>query len=100
MKNQPNLFSQELQPPKSHIEEVLFCLITKGSASIVDFRYMPGFRTRCSELDLDHNLKMDNEYADGENKFGRKFRYVIHKLPFSEMENAVNIYKKLQKIKE
>jgi len=43
MKNQPNLFSQELQPPKSHIEEVLFCLITKGSASIVDFRYMPGF---------------------------------------------------------
>jgi hypothetical protein len=89
-----------LQPPNSHIEEVLFCLITKGSASIVDFRYMPGFRTRCSELDLYHNLKMDNEDAEGENKFGRKFRYVIHKLPFSEMENAVNIYKKLQKIKE
>jgi len=100
MKNQPNLFSQELQPPNSSLQEVLFCLITKGSASIVDFRFLSGFRTRISNLSLDHGLKMDNEDAEGENKFGRKFRYVIHKLPFSEMENAVNIYKKLQKIKE
>jgi len=32
------------------------------------------------------------------NKFGRKFRYVVHKLSFSEMQNAVEIYKKLQKV--
>jgi len=27
MKNQPNLFSQELQPPNSNIQEILFVFI-------------------------------------------------------------------------
>lgn len=50
MKKQLNIFYHDLQPPKSSIQEVLFTLITNGSASIVDYRFLSGFRTRISNI--------------------------------------------------
>lgn len=99
MKNQPNLFSQKLQPPKSNIQEILHDLITNGSVSIVKYWWQPGFRMRIAEIRF-KGIKLDSIEKKGTNKWGRKYKFMVHKLPFSEMENAVNIYKKLQKIKE
>lgn len=99
MKNQPNLFSQELQPPKSNIQEILYDLITNGSVSITSYWWQPGFRMRISEIRF-KGIKLDSAEKKGKNKWGREYKFMVHKLPFSEMENAVNIYKKLQKIKE
>ena len=100
MKNQPNLFSQELQPPKSSTQEVLYHLITKGSASIVSFKWMSGFRSRISNLRLDYELPITDKPDFGINKHGNKYRYVVHILENENLELAKDIYKKLQKIKE
>ena len=86
-----------INKPTSSLQEVLYCLITKGKASIVDFPYLSGFRSRISNLVLDHDLILESEMGYGVNKHGRKFHFAIHILPKSEIENALIIYKKLQK---
>jgi len=92
-----NLFSQDIQPPKNSTQEVLYHLITNGSASITEFRFLPGFRTRISNLNLKFGLPMTSKNADCINKFGNKFRYVVHILENENLELAKSIYKKLQK---
>ena len=44
--------------PKTTTAEVLQTLILKGDASIEDFPYLSGFRTRISNLVLIYKLKL------------------------------------------
>mgnify|MGYP006326481717 FL=1 len=97
MQNKPNLFSQDLKPPKTAIQEVLFEMITNGNVSIVSFFWMPSFRTRVSDLKLKHNLPFDNIEKTGKNKFGREYVFQVHVLKNENIELAKSIYKDIQK---
>lgn len=97
MKSKINLFNQDLQPPKSSLQEVLYHLITNGSVSIIDFRFLSGFRTRVSNLKLQHDLPLSEKPDFGLNKHGRKFRFIIHILENENLELAKKLYRKLQK---
>lgn len=82
--------------PETNTQEILLHLILEGSVSIFNFSYLSGFRTRVSELVLSHNLHIDKEVKPGTNKFGNNYNYVLHKLPESEKEKAINLYHKLK----
>lgn len=86
---------QGFEYPKSNIQEVLLTLITQGYVSLFDFPVMAGFRTRVSNLVLEHNLKLETTMDERHNKFGNKYRYAIHKLPKEHLEYATNLYKKM-----
>lgn len=94
---QRNLFKENLQPPESNIQEVLYKMIHAGHVSIKDFPHLSGFRTRISEISLKHEIIIYSKEETDTNKFGRKFRYVVHYLPNSEYEKAVLVYKKMIK---
>ena len=96
MKNQNELFGGYLLPT-TNTEEVLLTLILQGSVSIFDFPYLSGFRTRVSNLSLVHGLKLERILDKRTNKFGNSYSYAIHKLPEEEKENAINLYKKINK---
>lgn len=93
MKDQ-NLF-QGLPFPKTNLEEVLLTLITQGYVSLFDFPVLAGFRTRISNLSLQHGLKIETIMSYRCNKFGRNYKYAIHRLPNEEKENAIKLYNKL-----
>ena len=90
------MIKSSIATPSSSLQEVLYCLITKGKSSIEDFPHLSGFRSRISNLVLDHDLILESEMGYGVNKHGRKFHFAIHILPKSEIENAIIIYNKLQ----
>lgn len=96
MNNQAQLF-QGFELPKSNIQEVLLTLILQGNVSIFDFPTLSGFRTRVSNLTLEHNLHLETEMVKKTNKFGNPYRYALHKLPESEKEKAIEIYNKMVK---
>jgi len=83
--------------PTTSGEEVLLTLILQGYVSIFDFPWLSGFRTRVSNLQLIHGLKLNRVLANRSNKFGNQFSYAIHRLPPEEKENAILLYKKLNK---
>lgn len=97
MKSKINLFNQDLQPPKSSTQEVLYHMIMNGSSSIISFRWLSGYRTRISNLRLIYELPITDKPEFGINKHGRKYRYVIHILENEHVELAKNIYRKMQK---
>lgn len=86
---------QELPLPKSNTQEVLFVLIQQGEVSILDFPYLSGFRTRVSELQNAHNLKLSKKMVLKKNKFGNAFLYAKHILNENNKRKAVDLYKKL-----
>jgi hypothetical protein len=94
MEKQTKLY-EGYQFPKTSGEEVLLTLITQGHVSIFDFPYLSGFRTRVSELQTRHNIQLDRVMDKRCNKFGNTYSYAIHKLPESQKEKAINLYKKL-----
>lgn len=96
MKTQTDLF-QGFNQPKTSEQEVLLTLILQGSVSIFDFSYMSGFRTRVSNLQLIHGLKLNRTTEKKVNKFGNTYCFAIHTLPESEKENAILLYNKLNK---
>lgn len=67
--------------PKTSEQEVLLTLILQGHVSIFDFSYLSGYRTRVSQLQLVHGLKLDRVTDTRCNKFGNTYSYAIHKLP-------------------
>lgn len=81
--------------PKTSTQEVLLHLILFKSASIKNFPTLSGFRTRISQIILDHGLFLEREFIHGFNKFGNSTKYAKHTLPEKEREKAIEIYHKL-----
>lgn len=86
---------QGFSPPNTSKQEVLLHLILFGTASIVDFSTLSGFRTRISQIILNHGLFLEREWIFAFNKFGNSIKYAKHTLPESEKEKAIQIYNKL-----
>lgn len=97
MKSKINLFNQDLQPPETTLQEVLYEMITRGGASIVQFSWLCGFRTRISELKNKYNLPFENVPKIGKNKWGREYDYTVHVLKNENIELAKSIYNEMQK---
>lgn len=85
--------------PTTTTAEVLQTLILKGEASIEDFPYLSGFRTRISNLILIHGLKLKSEVLMGINKYGNKITYVNHILDQTERKKAIELYELINKQK-
>jgi len=90
MKNPHNL-----PYPRTNTQEVLFELINEGKTSIFSFPYLSGFRTRISELQITHGLKLERIMETRNNKFSNPFTFANHILPESEKEKAIALYNKL-----
>lgn len=84
--------------PRTNEQEVLLTLILQGHASLFDFPYLAGFRTRISELQSRHGLVLDRVTDTRCNKFGNPFTYAIHRLSSSEKDKAVELYNKLTSV--
>lgn len=85
----------KLNVPKNTSAKVLYVLIKNRSASIKDFPYLAGFRTRISELTLKHNVNLFHISKSDVNSFGRNYQYKVHFLPTDEVKNAIKVYKKI-----
>lgn len=83
--------------PTSNTEEILLTLILQGYVSIFDFPYLSSFRTRISELNNIHGLKLTRVLSNRTNKFANSYSYAIHRLPAEEKDKAISLYKKLNK---
>jgi hypothetical protein len=81
-----------LSRPKTNKAEILFTLIEKGCVSIEDFHYLPGFRTRVSELTRIDEIPLKRESKKGINKFGNSYTYIEHQLPIEYMGSAIVKY--------
>ena len=81
--------------PKTSTQEVLLHLILFKTASIIDFPTLSGFRTRISQLILDHGLFLEREFIHGFNKFGNPTKYAKHTLPDNQKEAAIKLYQQL-----
>ena len=75
--------------------EVLFELIKKGSVSIKEFSWMEGFRTRVSELVLNHSIPLLKTTETTVNKHGNTIYYKRHSLPLDKVEFALGVYDKI-----
>jgi hypothetical protein len=93
MKNPHNL-----PYPKTNIQEILFELINEGKTSIFSFPYLSGFRTRVSEIQRDHGIKLDRIMETRCNKFSNPYTFANHILPLSEKDKAVELYNKLTSV--
>ena len=83
----------DLELPLTNTQEILYTLIKQGHVSIFDFPYLSGFRTRVSELRLEHNLEIESINLNRCNKFGNHYSYKLHRL--KDREQAIELYKKL-----
>lgn len=83
-----------MKAPTNNLQEVLLTIIEQGEVSIMDFPYLSGFRTRVSELVLEHGLAICSEQRKGTNKFGRTFTYAVHSALIPEQ--AIELYNKLK----
>jgi len=82
----------DLPKPKSDKADVLLTLIKNGKASIEDYKYLAGFRTRISELSRKHNLNLLSRSVTGKNRFDNTITYQEHILPENEKEVAIELY--------
>lgn len=87
----------ELPKPNSYLQKVLLFIICNKTVSFKDFRNMPGFRTRISELSLEYGLKLEHMPLRDIGEFGNVIKYVLHILPKSEKEKAIDLYLQLNK---
>ena len=87
----------KLKKPTSHITEVLYTLIKDGKASIKEFYWMSGFRTRISDLKLKYGIDLNVSIVESSSKYGNKSSYSLHSLPGESKEKAIKIYNKLIK---
>lgn len=93
MKKKPKINLRGFKPPKTSKSEILLHLILFGSVSIKNFSTLSGFRTRISDLILDHGLILEREWVHAFNKFGNRIKYANHIMPESQRNKAVEIYK-------
>lgn len=85
---------EHLNRPKTSLQEVLYELIYKEFISYENFAYLQGFRMRISELRRSLNIISTPKVKY--NKYGNSYTMSLHRLPISEVEKAVILYKKLQ----
>lgn len=85
----------KLSNPNNTKAEVLFELIKKGSVSIKEFSWMEGFRTRVSELVLNHSIPLLKTTESSVNKHGNTIYYKRHSLPLDKVEFALGVYNKI-----
>ncbi|MFH6944653.1 hypothetical protein [Flavobacterium sp. FlaQc-50] len=86
-----------LTQPNNVQAAVLYTLIQKGKVSIEDFPHLSGFRTRVSEINLQHEISMQSFNKKGKNQFGRIITYVEHHIDPTEVEKAIQVYKTINK---
>lgn len=86
--------------PNTSEQEVLLSLILDGSVSIIEYGWLPGFRTRISQLQTKRGLFLERIFLFRRNKFGNVFKYARHTLPESEKDKAINIYYQLNNQKK
>lgn len=86
-----------LSVPRNTTARILYALIIKGKVSLVDFPYLAGFRTRISELYHHHNVKLIHKVETDVNRDGNSYYYKVHFLPQDEKQNAIEIYKNINK---
>ena len=90
---------EQLNKPRTNIQEVLYTLINNRSVSCFDFPYLQGFRTRVSELRRKHNITIIDTSLPEVNKFGNCYSYVVHSISDDEVEKCIDVYKQMQKTK-
>lgn len=88
-----------LEKPLNNLADVLFELLNNGSASIKEFDYMAGFRTRVSELVLDHLIPLSSITETDTNKHGNPYHYKRHFLAPEMKDFAKGIYIEINKNK-
>ena len=84
----------ELAPPKNQLSCVLKMLIERNGVAEKDTPFL-GFRSRISDLRLDHNLNIRTVQKDFTNQFGRPSKYNVHYLMDGEKDQARLLYEKL-----
>lgn len=87
----------KLDKPLNTTCEVLHELLTKRQISMLDFHWMPGYRTRISDLQLKHNLPLIRDLKEGVNKFKNNYHYAVYRLNPFHKRSALKLYKKLNK---
>lgn len=88
---------KDFPSPKTNCEEILLHLIIYGTVSCNDFFWLSGFRTRVSNLILQHGLFLTRTMEKSVNKFGNTYTYAIHGLPENQLEKAIQLYQSLNK---
>lgn len=86
---------EELKKPTTHLTEVLYHLINHKKASVKEFYWMSGFRTRISDLNLKYGLILNVEHEETISKHGNKGSIAIHKLNIEDIPKAKDIYNSL-----
>ena len=81
--------------PKTNEQEILLTLITQGHVYLFDFPVMAGYRTRVSQLQRKHDLKLIRVLNQRFNKFGNSYIYAIYKLDSENLQKAIDVYKKI-----
>ena len=95
MNEQTDLFGG-LKLPNSDKSEVLMALIQNGVASIEDFGWMAGFRTRCGELRNDHGAPISYDVIKSKNRRGNLKIYHKDYLKPENREKAIEVYKRIR----
>jgi hypothetical protein len=80
-----------INKPNSQLSEVLFVLITKGEASLKDFKF-GDFRKLICRLKK-KGIELDKHNRYGISKYGNPYTYGLHKLQNKEF--AISVYNNL-----
>ena len=91
--------TEQLNKPRTNIQEVLYTLINNRSVSCFDFPYLQGFRTRVSELRRKYNITIIDTALPEVNKFGNCYSYIVHSISDEEVNKCIEVYKQIQKTK-
>jgi hypothetical protein len=82
----------ELSMPKNHKARVLYS--NKKRKCFMDFPVLAGFRTRISEITLDHNVSLVHKTETGVNVFGNSFGINII-FYHEERKKAIEVYQEI-----
>lgn len=85
----------KLPKPKTLQLEVLYHLLKFGETSIENFSWMPGFRTRISELTNKYGIMMHKVVKKGITKHKNVYTYHVHSIREDNKEKAEKLYLEL-----
>lgn len=85
-----------LAPPKNQKAKLLKALIEGNMISERDTNWN-GFRTRISELRLNHNVPIRFNWKAFTNEFGHEGKYKVHYILTVDKDMCIEIYEKVNK---